>query len=263
MSEGQRFEFMPLSQWRERQVNRQFKRKTMSKYKMKGIMFSTEMVRAIRENRKTMFRIPVERPGRICGAPAVSSYMGTDYREVGFIVTDRNGRASTLWRKNPLGCEGAVFYVAESWFSQVSMNISFPVSARNGYGYAADILNPIKGHDKFNPAETMPKEAARIFLRVVKARVERLQKISRAACKAEGVEPQPHRCPGLSDKWEPEKPWCDKDGDGISDCYKCAFVWIWKYAHKENETWESNPWVWVIEFERISKDEALEWEAAQ
>ena len=79
-----------------------------------------------------------------------------------------------------------------------------------------------------------PREAARIFLRVTDVRVERLQEIDDGGVVAEGLE------------------------------IGCYFDELWNRTIKPKDRplygWEANPWVWVIEFERISKcGEDTEW----
>ena len=82
----------------------------------------------------------------------------------------------------------------------------------------------------WRPSIHMPREAARIFLRVVKVGVERIQEIDDAGVMAEGLE------------------------------IGCYFDELWdrtvKPADRPSYGWEANPWVWVIEFQQISKEEA-------
>jgi hypothetical protein len=88
----------------------------------------------------------------------------------------------------------------------------------------------------WKPSIHMPKESARIFLRVTSVRIERVQDISEADAYAEGMSPQlSGECGGV----EP---------DPIGEFY---FLWQTMYNN-----WNDNPWVWVIEFERIEKPEA-------
>ena len=88
----------------------------------------------------------------------------------------------------------------------------------------------------------MPKEAARIFLRVTNVRVERLRDISLYDVWDEGT-PQ---MPGNSDP---------DDAVGHED-----FAYFWdstvRPADRGLYGWAASPWVWVIEFERVSKEEA-------
>ena len=91
----------------------------------------------------------------------------------------------------------------------------------------------------------MPREAARIFLRVTEVRAERLQDITEDQAQAEGV-----------------KGWMiatDRDWDKNPN-HRIAFLHVWNQTIKKGDfalySWDANPWVWVIEFERISREEA-------
>ena len=81
----------------------------------------------------------------------------------------------------------------------------------------------------------MPKEAARIFLRVTDVRVERLQDITSDQIDREGVETEyPFVLNGEERRY--------------------AFSQLWNSTIKKSDLyrygWEANPWVWVIEFSR-------------
>ena len=100
---------------------------------------------------------------------------------------------------------------------------------------------------KWRPSIHMPKEAARIFLRVKRVRVERLQEITADECPMEGT-PLFSGLVGDRERF-----------------YKEAFAKVWdstipRHPNKFKSYpyyWKDNPWVWVNEFERISKEEAL------
>lgn len=99
----------------------------------------------------------------------------------------------------------------------------------------------------------MPKEAARIWLRVVDVQLERLQDISNDEAIAEGA--QGIECNHVN-----------ADSCGCTDCMSTGwieppivgFMQIWDGTIKKSELdlygWEANPWVWVIEFERCDKE---------
>ena len=85
----------------------------------------------------------------------------------------------------------------------------------------------------------MPKEAARIWLRVTDARVERLQEMTQEDAEMEGA---------------------TESVDSITKFRTSAllnFAKIWDSAIKKSDIdrygWTANPWVWVIEFERCEK----------
>lgn len=88
-------------------------------------------------------------------------------------------------------------------------------------------------HEKtpWKPSIRMPKEAARIFLKVTDIRPERLQAIDDNGVVAEGLQ----------------------IGDPFDDLWNSTI----KKADQDRYGWDANPWVWVIEFERCEKPE--EW----
>lgn len=86
----------------------------------------------------------------------------------------------------------------------------------------------------------MPKDAARIWLRVTDVRVERLQDITIDEIRKEGLEP----------RFDVK----DKFSDGIA---RGRFLELWDSTIKKPDLdrygWDANPWVWIIEFERCEK----------
>jgi hypothetical protein len=83
------------------------------------------------------------------------------------------------------------------------------------------------------PSIHMPRLASRITLEIVSVRVERLQEISEADSKAEGI--------------------THADAMAMGDDYPAAFRCLWHTIHAADGAhgWEANPWVWVIEFRRV------------
>lgn len=109
------------------------------------------------------------------------------------------------------------------------------------YMYRA--TDEISGDAKWHPSIHMPKEAARIWLKVTDVSVERLQNITEDGAKAEGANWKNGKNVG----WE-EKMW----RTAIE-----RFAKIWDSTIKKSDLdrygWNANPWVWVIEFERCEK----------
>ena len=106
------------------------------------------------------------------------------------------------------------------------------------YAYKASFADAEQPFDKWYPSIHMPKEAARIWLRVTGVRAERLQEITVDEAKKEGANLRNGKNVGWHEKW-----------------YHTAierFEKIWdstiKKADMEKYGWEANPWVWVIEF---------------
>lgn len=98
--------------------------------------------------------------------------------------------------------------------------------------YRADCQNPER--IVWRPSIHMPKQAARIWLKVMDVKVEQLQEITIDGCEEEGC-------------------WSGHNGDIF------VFMALWdstiKKADRNRYGWNANPWVWVIEFERCEKPE--------
>ena len=185
--------------------------------KMKPVLFNTDMVRAILEGRKTMTRRVITPPPDVSPIPT----FGGNYR-----VSVK----SNLFAKPPYR-PGDILYVRETWRETGTI--------RNPYAYKADeealtlvgeCGDALQLKYKWRPSIHMPHEAARIFLRVKTVRVERLQDIDDKGVTSEGLE------------------------------IGAPFEELWDRTINPKERhifgWAANPWVWVIGFERISREAA-------
>ena len=209
---------------------------------IKPILFNTEMVQSILGGLKTCTRrlvkfLPGENP------------QWTGYIKDGLMLY--NGTNEPCCRK-PSYKIGDVLYVRETWTDHYVPNeIGKPELQ---YCYKADGTD-IKGeclpgeNNRWYPSIHMPKEAARIFLKVTNVRVERLQEITDDGCIAEGVYPSPCRkfnatfgCDTCSDEGYHET-------DGFSELWNSTI----KKSDLDRYGWDANPYVWVIEFERCEK----------
>lgn len=230
---------------------------------MKPILFNTEMVKALIEGRKTMTRRVANINTEItCNDgttnhdfvldsfnPLLDKPTGFVCRKCGFGVAPPHSRdpvGTSLFR--PRYWPGEILYVRETW-----------CEGKVAYGEEPDarcvpFISQCPGeHDiihkewairedigtedvVWRPSIHMPKEAARIFLRVKRVSVERLQTIEATAIQAEGLAPR------------------------VEPLVQADFREIWnktiKPADLSTYGWDANPWVWVIEFERISAEEA-------
>lgn len=194
---------------------------------MKPILFNTEMVQAILDSRKTTTR-------RIIKVNNSLEFMG--FKEGKALLGKGCCIHETI--KAPY-MPGDILYVRETWgisnplgdFERNNMTAEYIYKA----GYAKGERISITREDEKNlgvwkPSIHMSKVAARIFLKVTSVRVERLQDITEDGIRAEGI----------TEEWLPHA--MDK------------FRKLWDSTTKEYR-WETNPWVWVIEFERIEKSE--------
>ena len=191
---------------------------------VKPILFNTDMVRAILDGRKDATRRIVK---GFIPDDAVWGY--TAFTPKGYIScrgTFADGYGEKFFK---LPCEpGDILYVRETW-----------KRAPNGYYYYEDWQrDDIADITKWKPSIHMPKEAARIWLRVTDVRVERLQEITSEQISREGVEVEyPHVLNGEEKRY--------------------AFSTLWNSTVKKSDInyygWNANPWVWVIEFEQCEK----------
>ena len=191
----------------------------------KPILFNTDMVRAILDGRKTVTRRVVKPQPK---GPLVLTLPGGCWP--GYFE-----EAGTSRVQRPPYCPGDILYVREAWAKQQGI-----------YWHKAGLILDEKGRDthgtiapaKWRPSIHMPREAARIFLRVTGVRVERLQDISMKDVRNEGIE------------YDIERP--------VASYGK--FVELWDSTIRPGIRalygWGGNPWVWVIEFERYEKSEA-------
>lgn len=205
------------------------------------ILFNTEMVRAILEGRKGATRRSVK--GYI---PDDAVWGYTAFTPKGYIScrgTFADGYGEKFFK---LPCEpGNILYVRETW-----------KKAPNGYYYYEDWQkNDIADITKWKPSIHMPKEAARIWLKVTDVRVERLQDITEEQACMEGTDPWDEAC-YENNGWHPTLSDPDSGGDpNMID----GFHKLWNSTIKKSDLdrygWNANPWVWVIEFDRCEKPE--------
>lgn len=198
---------------------------------IKPILFNAEMVRAILDGIKSCTRRAIKpQPDEKHTYPLGFITDSTEKKEVGcfgFAVNEYGG--SIQYVKPPYRyAPGDILYVRETW-----------KKAPNGYFYYEDWLrNDIADVTKWKPSIHMPKEAARIWLKVTDVRVERLQEITSEQISREGVEVEyPHVLNGEEKRY--------------------AFSTLWNSTIKKSDLdrygWNASPWVWVIEFERCVK----------
>ena len=202
---------------------------------IKPILFNTEMVRAILDGIKGSTRRIVK--GFIPN-DAVWGY--TAFTPKGYIScrgTFADGYGEKFFK---LPCEpGDILYVRETWH-KYTKRIGKGESCRLAefYGYKASVANSEDAEEPWRPSTQMPKEAARIWLKVTDVRVERLQEITSEQIYREGVEVEyPHVLNGEEKRY--------------------AFSTLWNSTIKKSDLdrygWNASPWVWVIEFERCVK----------
>ena len=220
----------------------------------KAILFNTEMVRAILDGRKTCTRRVIELPENMDGVPVGKS--GDSSNPLGFMYPGGI--------KRPPYQPGDILYVRETWCA-LPVNEAGHMRGHSIYYYRADgDLRPEGWRGKWRPSIHMPKEAARIWLKVTDVRVERLQEIDEDGVWDEGFKFKP---PCLT-RVSADGHTCDLDGPCMSSIKYCDMTIgelfgreLWNSTIKKSDLnrygWDANPWVWVIEFERCEKPEEI------
>lgn len=218
--------------------------------KQRPILFSTPMVQAIMEGRKTQTRRVVDLPESMLPlGEKTHSYLSVD----GHYVID-NGIGLYIDKiKYKYGKPGDILWVRET---HCLMYHDIETGER-AYSYKADDDPVFSPGSRWKPSIHMPKVAARIFLQIKSIRVERLQAISEEDAKAEGI--QFHFEELFQElRYRDYNPKLQKGyGDPNIDYptwreAKSSFQSLWGLINGQ-ESWDCNPWVWVIEFERIEK----------
>lgn len=223
---------------------------------IKPILFNTEMVRAILDGRKTCTRRSVSSrqflgmlPDKCKNAAPDEFLKGKrmmfkpycDMTDAELIMT----AYKAPYKYEP----GDILYVRETWCA-LPVNEAGHMRGHSVYYYKADgDLRPEGWRGKWKPSIHMPKEAARIWLRVTDVRVERLQDVTEDGAKAEGA---------IDNRGFIHSP--ENEYDSIHTARE-HFAEIWNSTIKKSDLdcygWDANPWVWVIEFERCEKTEEI------
>lgn len=229
------------------------------------IMFNTEMVKAILDGRKTVTRRIVKYKYGNTEMKMRTDKYGTRLIEIQKDVEgETHGRhpdGSTWHRllpyieKKPPYHKDDILYVRETWCKWYCYDCGMDNddgTCNAGrkmhdqereeyfcYGYRAnDDCDPFDG--KWKPSIHMPKEAARIFLKVTDVRVERLHDITEEDARSEGCI---------------YGPLFEEDGYEIPALNRFPRLWnsTIKKSDEDAYGWDANPWVWIIEFERCER----------
>jgi len=200
------------------------------------ILFNAEMVRAILDG-KTQHRLPckTQPPGKLHWGCVGGN---------GFGFYDNGG----VKYRSPFGSPGDVLWVRETWmignyYDCSPLTVSFKADAQ-AVTYPHDDL-PERAcvlarryrfqSGNWRPSIHMPKWACRIRLRVKRVWVERVQSISEDDAYAEGCQQVPTSVDPLS-----------------PGSYAYDFADLWDSIYAKTYPWESNPWVFACEFERMT-----------
>lgn len=223
----------------------------MSEIKERPILFSAPMVRAILEGRKTVTR-------RALNAQALKNIgYGVQLGECHELPSEGPLHPNSIGYYNdfcPFGQPGDRLWVRETWYCDHFEVMRGPYLKPDDLDigealddgtlvYAADGLTPYEADQPiWKPSIHMPRWASRILLEITDVRVERLQDITEEQAKAEGVRLYTDHAE-LGDWWHVE------GIETYSADPRKSFELLWSSVGGD---WQANPWVWVVEFKRVT-----------
>lgn len=200
--------------------------------KERPILFSSPMVKAILEGKKTQTRrVLKKQPNTETIGFDQLTFQKETNRWNGYVKDEDGG---TSWnaelRLCPFGQVGDRLWVRETW-AWCSKNKGHYIYKADGDGFSTCHVKDYK----WKPSIHMPRKASRITLGITNIKVERLQEISSIDCHNEGADE------ALAGKSFPLK-------EQRLTVIQHGFAWLWDQINGKKYPWESNPWVWVIEF---------------
>ncbi|MBC4288214.1 ASCH domain-containing protein [Klebsiella quasipneumoniae] len=200
--------------------------------KERGMIFNSEMVRAILDGRKTQTRRIMKPQPEPC--PRGGHWWPSNVFKTMLHVEDemqngKGGWGGLVGDACPFGDVGDRIWVRETWADAGASAPDLKLYRANYPEHVPSIYEnvPPAKEIRWTPSIHMPRTASRILLEITDVRVERLRSMSQDDARAEGV---------IAASGPMEA--------GL------AFRELWDSIYGE-ESWKANPWVWVIEFKRV------------
>lgn len=209
----------------------------------KPILFSTPMVQAILENRKSMTRRVVA--SRIADRFVLDStgkLLGSYRASVGDVYPTVDDAPYEV---------GDVLWVRETWERLDCSSCEGDFTGRcfnepdkNDGCYVYRATHDIAGDARWHPSIHMPREAARLFICITGVKIESVQDITEEDARCEGaVKTYPYTCSATGKTAHMQ----DENGT-----FRDGFACLWDFINtKRGYGWDANPWVWVYEFNRM------------
>lgn len=203
----------------------------------RGMIFNAEMVRAILDGRKTQTRRPVRFPvlDKNLGCELAGNELAGELSAGNYLNSAFGKPGDRIWVRETFRVHSRAIDVA---------TLVYKASVRNSWTeqthrVPVSVCNKPATPEKWTPSLHMPRWASRILLEITGVRVERLNAISEENAASEGV------AQFRGGFWKHYQPgWTQHQLSA-----RGSFVTLWKSIYDE-ESWQSNPWVWVIEFKR-------------
>ncbi len=210
------------------------------------ILFNGAMVRAILAGQKVQTRRAVKWNKVASGLNLRFTGLNAQRYPKGWVL-ESDSRTSSEWRCQPTPCPfgqpGDRLWVRETWMDLTGTGIEhrdLATGKRTRYAYGAESPKGSASDEarkdyglRWRPSIHMPRDACRLVLEITAVRIERLQAITEADAIAEGA---PAKAETSELRWQHYVP------------HAQGFIDLWNSTGGD---WDSNPWVWVIEFKRV------------
>ncbi|ENT2836550.1 TPA: hypothetical protein RQO84_001090 [Klebsiella michiganensis] len=206
--------------------------------KERGMIFNGEMVRAILDGRKTQTRRPVKFPilDRNLGCELAGNELAGELSAGNYLNSAFGKPGDRIWVREAFRVHSRATDVA---------TLVYKASERNSWTEQTHrvpvaVCNKPATPEKWTPSLHMPRWASRILLEITDVRVERLNSIHDVDAMREGIQNlttcshADFGIPGVVNSQHPVR----------------AFQLLWESIYGD-ESWQENPWVWVIEFKRV------------
>lgn len=216
---------------------------------IKPILFNTQMVQAIRENVKTTTRRIIKRTPSNDAPSGYGFWKEFNEDDNKWYIKDYTHSCCWWGEKEYINRFskfhiGDILYVRETWkvnlytdgYADAEVIYKENNNKKKYKHIGDDLFNKLlkfSTKEGWQPSLFMPKEVARLFLRVTDVKIERLQDLTENGIKAEGI----------TEEWPPY----------AEDKFHKLWDSTIKKKDREKYSWNANPWVWVIEFERCEK----------
>lgn len=217
----------------------------MSNPKERPILFSTDMVQAILDGRKTETRRVAKKQPTEKHAGLIRSILLDGTEREAWLYLDKEGKAEAAYC--PYGQTGDLLWVRETFAHNKQSGLNHE---DENYGYVYRATDPYWETDegwKWKPSIFMPKDAARIWLQVTYVCLQKLQKMTAFDARAEGIDRLTYWDPNGDEYTYPC--FVDKkyEHPNAIDCFKT----LWESINGP-DSWEKNPYVWVVKFKVLS-----------
>ncbi|CAI0724385.1 Uncharacterised protein [Serratia proteamaculans] len=232
--------------------------------KERPVIFNGEMVRAILSGRKTQTRRVMKVQPEYPELGLRSIVESTNSDDIGKYFWSQSDACGANKSRSkafpcPFGQVGDRLWVRETFMDLTGTGIEATTGKFEGFAYRADTPAGSYGDEirkeyglKWTPSLHMPRAACRILLEITAVRVERLNDISEEDAKVEGVV----SAIWFAAKGVPEDEWVSLGKRGaIESSHINQFATLWESIYGV-ESWNANPWVWVIEFKRVGGSDA-------